>query len=382
MSVSRKNFSKATLFPESIPEAAAFKVNEPDWEKSRTLALRAVKKAESGDFKAAIKNFEEAIKLDSIAALNHLHGLRAQFYTEVGQAFPNNALAMYSHGYQLAHSGRYRDAALAYQEAARIDPFFLWPLNNLAWMLSTNKDRSVCDGAQAVTFALQVCEKSNWNCWAFLGTLAAAYATAGDFSKAAQWQEAMLPLVPQAHRLDAELELRRYQLGQVHIDEGQPPAAGSGDEKSLGEDDVMWPEKDSVRSLRDLFQGAYFETEIDDDGDLRVMDHGSMVVRPAGSGRYVSFSAWLTPHEDVGTDDCLRFVNRINTSIRLLRASYHESDSSRWLVFDHEVPVHGGIAKRTIVTSFKFFSELVTHAVCKLDADRVISVNRSAGQAE
>ena len=103
---------------------------------------------------------------------------------------------MYSHGYHLAHTGRYRDAALAYQEAARIDPLFLWPLNNLAWMLSTNKDRSVCDGAQAVAFALEVCEKSNWNCWAFLGTLAAAYAASGDLSKAIGWQQANLPFVP------------------------------------------------------------------------------------------------------------------------------------------------------------------------------------------
>jgi hypothetical protein len=94
------------------------------------------------------------------------------------------------------------------------------------------------------------------------------------------------------------------------------------------------------------------------------------------------FSAWLTLHKEAGAEDCLRFVNRINTSIRLLRASYHESDNSRWLVFDHEVPVHGGIAKRTIVATFKFFSELVTHAVCKLDAERVLSVNRPADQTE
>ena len=196
MTVSRKQPVKATLFPDSNSETMPFKVNEPDWEKARTLALRAVKKAESKDFKAAIADIEVAIKLDLIAALNHFHSLRAEFYAEIGETFPRKALDMYSHGYHLAHTGRYRDAALAYQEAARIDPLFLWPLNNLAWMLSTNKDRSVCDGAQAVAFALEVCEKSNWNCWAFLGTLAAAYAASGDFSKAIGWQQANLPFVP------------------------------------------------------------------------------------------------------------------------------------------------------------------------------------------
>ena len=40
-----------------------FKVNEADWEKAGTLALRAVKKAESKDFKAAIADIEVAINL-------------------------------------------------------------------------------------------------------------------------------------------------------------------------------------------------------------------------------------------------------------------------------------------------------------------------------
>ena len=194
MTVSRKQPVKATLFPDSNSETMPFKVNEPDWEKARTLALRAVKKAESKDFKAAIADIEVAIKLDLIAALNHFHSLRAEFYAEIGETFPRKALDMYSHGYHLAHTGRYRDAALAYQEAARIDPLFLWPLNNLAWMLSTNKDRSVCDGAQAVAFALEVCEKSNWNCWAFLGTLAAAYAASGDFARQSAGSRQTCPL--------------------------------------------------------------------------------------------------------------------------------------------------------------------------------------------
>ena len=107
-----------------------------------------------------------------------------------------------------------------------------------------------------------------------------------------------------------------------------------------------------------------------------------MIVRPVGSGKYVLFSAWSTPHGDAGTDECLRFVNGINTSLCLPRASYHEAENSRWMVFDHEVPVVGGIAKRTMVSALNFFSVLMSHAVCKLDADRVLSVNCSAGHSE
>ena len=171
MTVSRKQPVKATLFPDSNSETMPFKVNEPDWEKARTLALRAVKKAESKDFKAAIADIEVAIKLDLIAALNHFHSLRAEFYAEIGETFPRKCSTCTA---TATISLTREDTATPLwltRRRSRIDPLFLWPLNNLAWMLSTNKDRSVCDGAQAVAFALEVCEKSNWNCWAFLGTL-------------------------------------------------------------------------------------------------------------------------------------------------------------------------------------------------------------------
>jgi hypothetical protein len=93
-------------------------------------------------------------------------------------------------------------------------------------MLSTSKDRSVCNGTEAVQLALAACQRSNWNCWAFVETLAAAYAEVGDFERAVGWQQACLEIVPADNRHDSELVLRQFRSAQPYVDEGKPVAAG------------------------------------------------------------------------------------------------------------------------------------------------------------
>jgi hypothetical protein len=67
---------------------------------------------------------------------------------------------------------------------------------------------------------------SKWNCWAFIGTLAAAYAAAGDFEKAQTLQEAALPMVPEANMDDSIQMLECFKNHQVFIDTGTRVAGG------------------------------------------------------------------------------------------------------------------------------------------------------------
>ena len=225
-----------------------FNINQPDSERANVLAFQAMKKAEAEDFSSAISLIEDAIRLDSIAALNRFHALRAELCDSIGQDSPQKAIEKYDHAIHLKKSGRFRDTVMAYKEAASFDPLFLWPLNNLAWILSTSKDESTCNGPEAIRLALEACEKSNWNCWAFLGTLAAAYAAAGDFERAAGWQQAALQIVPEDHRLDSEIMLRHFQSKHRFIDEGHPVAAGSsGKDEENSSTRLLRPEKNPKR---------------------------------------------------------------------------------------------------------------------------------------
>jgi hypothetical protein len=56
--------------------------------------------------------------------------------------------------------------------------------NNLAWILATCPDEKVRDGRRAVEVAKNICEATGYKDYRYYGTLAAAYAEAGDFENA------------------------------------------------------------------------------------------------------------------------------------------------------------------------------------------------------
>ncbi len=71
-----------------------------------------------------------------------------------------------------------------FDKAFKASPKMFSAGNNLAWILSTNEDESVLDGARAVKVAESICEATQYKDHRFFGTLAAAYAESGDFKNA------------------------------------------------------------------------------------------------------------------------------------------------------------------------------------------------------
>ena len=67
-------------------------------------------------------------------------------------------------------------------------------LNNIAWQLATSPASVVRDGKAAVPAATQACELTNWRRSDCVDTLAAAYATAGDFRNAIDRENRALQL--------------------------------------------------------------------------------------------------------------------------------------------------------------------------------------------
>ena len=82
--------------------------------------------------------------------------------------------------------GNFREAAMHYREGLRLDPKSTVALNNLAWLLATNPDATVRNGKEAVGLGEKACELAQWKEPVLMGTLAAAYAEAGDFQKAVE----------------------------------------------------------------------------------------------------------------------------------------------------------------------------------------------------
>ena len=146
---------------------------------------------------AVIRLFEESIRLDYVGALDDQENLigRINAYASLGRDEPYRALLLYNIGGTLSQSRRWSEAAVVYHAAAHLDPLFAWHLNNLAWMAATATDTRAHAGPFAVARAEMACAVSGWGCWCFLGTLAAAFARAGDFRRATAWQRICLHLL-------------------------------------------------------------------------------------------------------------------------------------------------------------------------------------------
>jgi hypothetical protein len=64
------------------------------------------------------------------------------------------------------------------------NPDLVPALNNLAWLLATAADSRLRDGKRAVQLSEHACRLSEWHSAFLMGTLAAAYAEAGQFPQA------------------------------------------------------------------------------------------------------------------------------------------------------------------------------------------------------
>jgi tetratricopeptide (TPR) repeat protein len=117
---------------------------------------------DEGNEEAGMANLSEAAKLKP--------GFVAELEARIGQSFAEQ---------------RKMDRALAYyRNALELNPGQSEALNNLAWILATDSDDRIRNGAEAVQLAERACAVTHNQKAMLIGTLAAAYAEAGRFKDA------------------------------------------------------------------------------------------------------------------------------------------------------------------------------------------------------
>jgi tetratricopeptide (TPR) repeat protein len=199
------------------------------WSPVSALALiqRAVQAARgSRDAVEVLALIDAAFQLDPALALEGYYPFKSEKQVRQGRRASVFACKLYDLGCELGSAGAVADALRAYQAAAQLDPGFLWPDNNYAWLLATSPSAPAELAATAVPWSLRACAMTGWSYWAFLGTLAASYAAAGDFRRAIAWQQVSGRLAPREHRDDSATSLKRFETNQPLRDPGYPPAAG------------------------------------------------------------------------------------------------------------------------------------------------------------
>jgi Flp pilus assembly protein TadD len=177
----------------------------------------------------AVAHFRRAIELQPkypdahynlgvvLGRRNDVDGAIAQFRTLLSM-YPNDSNSNAALAYALEHKGLYREAVAHYEIALKSDPNSVFAQSNLAWLLSTNPDDSLRNGPRAVELALRLNRIANQTSPSILRTLAAAYAEAGLFEKAAEAARAGADLAQVqgqhsfAARLERDIDLYRQHL--------------------------------------------------------------------------------------------------------------------------------------------------------------------------
>ncbi len=110
--------------------------------------------------------------------------------------------------------GRLATAVVAYESALALSPQSAELHNNLAWILAACPDAGVRDGARAVQLAGRACELTGFQQPLFLGTLAAAYAEAGQFDDAIAAAQKAIDLAAASDQ--ADLVARNTELQKLY----------------------------------------------------------------------------------------------------------------------------------------------------------------------
>jgi len=98
----------------------------------------------------------------------------------------------------LVRYNRIPEAIEQYREFLHYNPSSPEALNNLAWLLATNKDPKIRNGVDAVQFGERLCGLTDYKVTVYVGTLAAAYAEAGRFDDAIHTAETAIALASAA----------------------------------------------------------------------------------------------------------------------------------------------------------------------------------------
>jgi len=210
--------------------------------------------AANRDPRTAVRLLDLSIRLDQAAALEASDTLvlRVEAWHALGEDRPARAILLYNHGVTFGRLQLWKQAATVYRAAEDFAPLFAWPLNNFAWMAATATDPRAHAGALAVAMAEHTAAATGFGCWAFLGTLAAAYARAGDFERAVAWQRIARTLSPAARRAHAEEKLATFEAGRAYVDRVPRPIGGEGggDEAANADPATLWREAEALMGVR------------------------------------------------------------------------------------------------------------------------------------
>jgi tetratricopeptide (TPR) repeat protein len=194
---------------------------------AKAYSNRAALFVVAGDLPAALDDYTHATELDSNLAVAHRGRARVchqlgqleealDHYDAAVQLAPDDAYAIASRADLLTDLGRYVDAAKGYNQAIKLDAKSTSALRGSAWLLATCPDQSVRNAKLAVDRAKRAIEIEGKDDAVGLDTLAAAEASAGDFTAAMHTLRQAIQIAPSDEREVYQDRLQLYQRAKPY----------------------------------------------------------------------------------------------------------------------------------------------------------------------
>lgn len=112
--------------------------------------------------------------------------------------------------------------------------------------------------------------------------------------------------------------------------------------------------------LKSIFDAAFIDTELDEDGDLFVTDEMRVLVESLPDQDCFQFTAYFRIDKKHARDKLLEACNSFNESYLGLKASIMEGNEV--IAFNYAVLMKGGgtIEAKEIIRLFKYFQDVVS----------------------
>lgn len=121
-------------------------------------------------------------------------------------------------------------------------------------------------------------------------------------------------------------------------------------------DNMITSDNLSVEMLKGIFEDAYIETSIDDDGDILVKEACKVFVRPDMERKNrIRFFTIFGFNDSASQMDRLDCVNKINNEYIMVTACATDNGG---LIFRYDMSIEGGLPKKSLVLALKRFASV------------------------
>ncbi|MDE0940498.1 MAG: tetratricopeptide repeat protein, partial [Pirellulales bacterium] len=137
-------------------------------------------------------------------------------FTQVVLLAPHFVPVFHRRGANYEKLGKFDRAEEDFNQAITLNPKDAQGYNNLAWLQATCFDPAFRDGKKALANAKKAMTLFSNDNFFVLDTMAAAYAEAGQYKKAVEWQLKAIEQAPENAKEPLTERLERYQAGKPY----------------------------------------------------------------------------------------------------------------------------------------------------------------------